>query len=112
MTEYFQKEEVGQLITRLLIVHSQVLKSSFQVGTSNVTDYAAAYYEDQPRFEAVMKMAIRDHLTKANKLIINKWRDAAFPPKKDDGAEHKEALQAILFAPMTSSMEYCGRLSV
>eukprot|EP00961_Rhodomonas_salina_P054247 728565-Rhodomonas_salina.1 len=64
MTEYFQKEEVGQLITRLSIVSSQVLKSSF--GTSNVTDYPAAYYEDQPSFEAAMKMAIRDHLTEAN----------------------------------------------
>lgn len=96
MTDYFQKEENGQLITRLSIVRSQVLKNSF--GTANVTDFKAAYYDDKESFEAAMKMAIGDHLTEANKLIINKWRDAAFPLNKDDGAVHKEALRAILFA--------------
>ena len=97
LTEYFQKEEVGQLITRLSIVRSTVLKSTF--GTADVDNYKAAFYEDKPSFEAAMKMSIGDNLTESNKLIINKWRDAAFPLNKDDGAAHKEALRAILYAP-------------
>eukprot|EP00961_Rhodomonas_salina_P290536 3925801-Rhodomonas_salina.1 len=97
LKEYFEKEEVGQLITRLSIVRSTVLKSTF--GTADVDNFKAAFYDDKNSFEAAMKMSIGDNLTEANKLIINKWRDAAFPLNKDDGAAHKEALRAILFAP-------------
>eukprot|EP00961_Rhodomonas_salina_P021610 290230-Rhodomonas_salina.1 len=100
MTEYFEKEENGQLITRLSIVRSTVLTSTF--GTADVDNFKfkAAFYDDKPSFESVMKMSIGDNLTEANKLIINKWRDATFPLNKDDGAAHKETLRAILYAPV------------
>eukprot|EP00961_Rhodomonas_salina_P277458 3749402-Rhodomonas_salina.1 len=60
-------------------------------GTETVNESASS--------EVAMKMSIGDNLTEANKLIINKWLDAAFPLNKDDCAAHKEALRAILFAP-------------
>eukprot|EP00961_Rhodomonas_salina_P143265 1928034-Rhodomonas_salina.1 len=50
-----------------------------------------------------MEMAVGDHMTEVNKLLINKWRDSAFPLGKDDGAVHKEALRAILYEPCISA---------
>eukprot|EP00961_Rhodomonas_salina_P166013 2236884-Rhodomonas_salina.1 len=44
------------------------------------------------------------------KLLINKWREAAFLPGKDDGlgAAHKEQLRAILYAPEITKLLSTG----
>eukprot|EP00961_Rhodomonas_salina_P259152 3501464-Rhodomonas_salina.1 len=49
LKEYFEKEEVGQLITRLLIVRSMVLKSTF--GTAGVDNFKEAFYDDKNFFD-------------------------------------------------------------
>eukprot|EP00961_Rhodomonas_salina_P025202 339693-Rhodomonas_salina.1 len=49
--------------------------------------------------KAAMKTAAQDYFIEVMKLLINKWREAAFPHGKDDGAAHKEQLRAILYAP-------------
>eukprot|EP00961_Rhodomonas_salina_P019100 257280-Rhodomonas_salina.1 len=48
--------------------------------------------------KAAMKTAVQDYFIRVMKLLINKWREAAFPPGKDDWAAHKEQLRAILYA--------------
>eukprot|EP00961_Rhodomonas_salina_P134443 1808433-Rhodomonas_salina.1 len=60
-----------------LTAYFQKQESTFR--TADVDNFKAAFYEDKPSFEA--------------------WLDAAFPLNKDDGAAHKEALRAILYAP-------------
>eukprot|EP00961_Rhodomonas_salina_P222367 3007110-Rhodomonas_salina.1 len=45
-----------------------------------------------------MTSTVEDYTLEMHKLIINKWRDAAFPiGVKDDGATHKEQLRTLLF---------------
>eukprot|EP00961_Rhodomonas_salina_P084236 1131762-Rhodomonas_salina.1 len=47
-----------------------------------------------------MTSTVEDYMldSEMHKLIINKWRDAAFPiVVKDDGATHKEPLRTLLF---------------
>eukprot|EP00961_Rhodomonas_salina_P178968 2414728-Rhodomonas_salina.1 len=47
-----------------------------------------------------MESSVEDHMLEIHKLVINKWRESAFPTGvKDDGAAHKEHLQSILFHP-------------
>eukprot|EP00961_Rhodomonas_salina_P206326 2785125-Rhodomonas_salina.1 len=65
----------------------------------DVTNFKAAFYTSEEKMQAAMKTAVQDYFIKMNKMLINKWREAAFPPGKDDGAAHKELLRAILYAP-------------
>eukprot|EP00961_Rhodomonas_salina_P295929 3935894-Rhodomonas_salina.1 len=78
---------------RISIVLSTVLKSTF--GMTDVTNFKADFYDSEDELKAAMTTAVEDYFTEKMKLI-NKWREAAFPPGKDDGAAHKEQLQAIL----------------
>eukprot|EP00961_Rhodomonas_salina_P049392 663499-Rhodomonas_salina.1 len=40
----------------------------------------------EEKMQVAMKTAVQDYFIKMNKLLINKWRKAAFPPGKDNGA--------------------------
>eukprot|EP00961_Rhodomonas_salina_P233667 3157842-Rhodomonas_salina.4 len=55
-----------------------------------------------------MTTEVEDCFTEKMKLLINKWWEAAFPPGKDDGAAHKEQLQAILYAPEITKLLSTG----
>ena len=97
LSDYFYMDENGRIITRISIVRSTLLKNTFS--TTDVTNFKVAFYASEEKMQAAMKTAVQDYFIEMNKLLINKWRESAFPPGKDDGAAHKELLRAILYAP-------------
>eukprot|EP00961_Rhodomonas_salina_P125518 1690701-Rhodomonas_salina.1 len=79
---------------------SQVVELTNTFGTTDVTNFKAVFYDSEDELKAAMTTAVasEDYFTEKMKLLINKWREAAFQPGKDDGAAHKEQLRAILYA--------------
>eukprot|EP00961_Rhodomonas_salina_P228929 3094247-Rhodomonas_salina.1 len=108
LTKYFEDPENGKIVMRISIVPSTVLKIIF--GTTDVTNFKAAFYNSEDELKAAMTTAVEDYFTKKMKLLINKWWEAAFPPGKDDGAAHKdsEQLLVILYAPEIAKLLRTG----
>eukprot|EP00961_Rhodomonas_salina_P024052 323437-Rhodomonas_salina.1 len=55
LKEYFDKDENGSIITRIVIVRSTLLKNTFS--TIDVKNYEAAFYSSEEKMKAAMKTA-------------------------------------------------------
>eukprot|EP00961_Rhodomonas_salina_P163077 2196589-Rhodomonas_salina.1 len=98
LKQYFGLRASGNVITRLSVMRSTVLKDTF--GTADSEKFKSAAFKTEVAFQAAMTTTVEDHMLEVHKLIINKWRDSAFPlGVKDDGAAHKEPLRALLYDP-------------
>eukprot|EP00961_Rhodomonas_salina_P277372 3748326-Rhodomonas_salina.1 len=64
--------ENGKIVTRISIVQSTVLKSTF--GMTEVTNFKAAFYDSEDELKAAMTTAVEDYFTDSEKmkLLINK----------------------------------------
>eukprot|EP00961_Rhodomonas_salina_P042752 574933-Rhodomonas_salina.1 len=92
LSEYFDQDKNGRIIIHISIVRSTLLKNTFSTTNVTVSNFKAAFYASEEKMQSAMKRAVQDYFIRMNKLLINKWREAAFPPGKDEGAEHKELL--------------------